>query len=358
MPGGIEDNASCLLSALVGAVPTVSVIIPNFNRAGLVGETIECMLRQSLRPHEIIVVDDGSTDKSLQVIRRFGDRVRVLCQTNSGPAVARNRGLDHATGDYVQFFDSDDLCTLNKIETQVTALVRSGADFAYGPWLKSYFDGKHVRYAEPVLQQGALPAHPPPLSCFLRGWIIIFQCCMFKRSFLNRLGYYRTDLMPSENSEFMFRMLKAGARGVHAGEALVLYRVHQEGQISVDALGKARRIRDWAHFSETVLRQLGGPGEPISRFDSMRWRATVCAAQKAVASLPEPTNEWNSPDIQFGLLETLFSRVLVRVREVTTGVRQRVSGSRLPFFYRPGALTEAQKLLIQELGYIPLQGIV
>ena len=315
------------------------------------------MLRQSLRPHEIIVIDDGSTDKSLRVIRSFGDRVRLLCQTNSGPAVARNRGLDHATGDFVQFFDSDDLCTLNKIEMQVMALIRSGSDFAYGPWLKTHFDGKYARYTEPVLQQGALPAHPSPLSCFLCGWITIFQCCIFKRSFLGKVGQYRPDLMPSEDSEFMFRMLKAGGRGVHVRGALVLYRVHQEGQISVGALGKARRIRDWAHFSETVLRQLGGPGEPISRFDSIRWRATVCAAQSAVASLPEPSNEWNSPDIQFGPLETLFSRALVRARQVTAGVRQRVSGHRLPFFYRPGALTETQKLLIQELGYIPLQGI-
>jgi glycosyltransferase involved in cell wall biosynthesis len=339
-------------------MPAVSVIIPNFNRAQLIGETIECMLRQSLPPHEIIVVDDGSTDKSLEVIRSFGDRVRVLCQTNSGPAVARNRGLDHATGDFIQFFDSDDLCSLNKIETQVIALIRSGADFAYGPWLKTYFHGKHARYAEPVLQQGALPGRPSPLSCFLRGWVIVFQCCLFKRSFLSRVGRYRPDLMPSEDSEFMFRMLKSGARAVHVCEALVLYRVHEEGQISGGALGRARRVRDWAHYSETVLRQLDGVGEPISRFDTIRWRATVCAAQKAVASLPEPSNQWNSQDIQFGPLETLFSRVLVRVREVTAGMRQRVSGHRWPFFYRPGALTEAQKRLIQELGYIPLQSIV
>ena len=254
----------------------------------------------------------GPQTISLRVIRSFGDRVRLLCQPNSGPAVARNRGLDYATGDYIQFFDSDDLCTLNKLETQVMALVRSGADFAYGPWLKTYFDGKNARYTEPVLQQGALPARPSPLSCFLRGWVITFQCCIFRRSFLSGLGYYRPDLMPSEDSEFMFRMLKAGARGVHVRDALVLYRVHEEGQISAGALGRARRVRDWAHFSETVLRQFGGPGEPISRLDSIRWRATVCAARNAVASLPGPANEWNSsPDIQFGPLETLFSRGLI-----------------------------------------------
>lgn len=313
------------------------------------------MLRQSLPPHEILVVDDGSTDESLQLIKGFGDRVRVLCQANSGPAVARNRGLDHATGNYVQFFDSDDLCTLNKLEAQVNALMRSGAEFAYGPWLKTRLDGKQALYAEPALQQRGLPRRPSPLSCFLRGWVIVFQCCMFRRSFLTKVGHYRSDLMPSEDSEFLFRMLKAGGRGVHVPEALMLYRVHEEGQISAGALGRVRRVRDWARYAETVMRQLDGPGEPVSPIDILRWRAIVCAARNDEASLPGPAIAGNSPGIQFGSMESLLYRLLERAGQVRAGLRQRVSGTRVPSFFQQGPLTEAQKQLIRQLGYNPMQ---
>jgi glycosyltransferase involved in cell wall biosynthesis len=68
---------------------TISVIIPNYNRATLIGETLNNMLRQTRRPDEIIVVDDGSTDESVSVIRGFGNRVTLLRQPNSGPGVAR-----------------------------------------------------------------------------------------------------------------------------------------------------------------------------------------------------------------------------------------------------------------------------
>jgi glycosyltransferase involved in cell wall biosynthesis len=332
-------------------VPSVSVIIPSYNRASLIGETLECMLRQSLPPHEILVIDDGSTDGSLQVIKTFGGRVRVLCQPNSGPAVARNRGLDQATGDYVQFFDSDDLCTLNKLEAQVNALIQSGADFAYGPWLKARLDRKNAMYDERVLQQRGLPEQRSALTYFLRGWVIVFQCCMFRRSFLTKVGRYRSDLMPSEDSEFLFRMLKAGGRGVHVPDALVLYRVHEQGQISAGGTARTKRVIDWAHYAETVMRQLDGPGEPVSVLDILRWRAVVYAARKDLMALPSQTITGHSSEVQFGSVEALLHRLLKRAGQVRAGLRQRTSGTRFPSFFQLGALTESQKELIRQLGY-------
>src|SRR5262245_27872009 len=112
---------------------SVSVIIPNYNRAALVGETIDNMLAQSLPPAEVIVVDDGSVDDSVAVIDSFVNRVKLIRQPNRGPGAARNAGLEIATGDFIQFMDSDDLASLNKLEDQVALLNRTGASVAFSP---------------------------------------------------------------------------------------------------------------------------------------------------------------------------------------------------------------------------------
>ena len=86
----------------------ISVIIPTHNRARFIGRALDSVLDQSEVRSEIIVVDDGSTDATEDVLRSYGDRVRYVRQANAGPAVARNRALEMATGDYVAFQDSDD----------------------------------------------------------------------------------------------------------------------------------------------------------------------------------------------------------------------------------------------------------
>jgi glycosyltransferase involved in cell wall biosynthesis len=88
---------------------TVSVIIPTYNRAHLVSQSIESVLAQTYPDHEIIVVDDGSTDNTAAVVKAYGDRVRYVQTTNGGTGHARNVGMQHARGKYLMFLDSDDL---------------------------------------------------------------------------------------------------------------------------------------------------------------------------------------------------------------------------------------------------------
>jgi len=90
-------------------VPTFSVIIPCYNRAGLIGQTLRSVLDGDKQPDEIIVVDDGSTDGSVDEVRAFAARVRLIPQENAGPGAARAHGSEQASGDYLCFLDSDDL---------------------------------------------------------------------------------------------------------------------------------------------------------------------------------------------------------------------------------------------------------
>jgi GT2 family glycosyltransferase len=137
-------------------MPSISVIIPAYNRVSLIGETLQSLLNQTVQAKEIIVVDDGSTDGTAEAVERefsvFSEQFsgnsksniqnptfKVLRQANAGPAAARNRGLAEATGDFIHFFDSDDIAAPNKHEVQLRALLETGADIAYGPWVKGRF---------------------------------------------------------------------------------------------------------------------------------------------------------------------------------------------------------------------------
>src|SRR5580698_4662849 len=96
--------------------PLVSIIIPSYNSENHLAETIKSALSQTWVNKEIIIIDDGSTDSSVQIAKGFESNVKVLVQKNKGASAARNAGLKEAKGDYIQFLDSDDLLSPDKIE--------------------------------------------------------------------------------------------------------------------------------------------------------------------------------------------------------------------------------------------------
>lgn len=112
--------------------PLISVIIPCWNAASFVGEAIESALAQSYTPLEVVVVDDGSTDGSREIIQGFGDRVRYVEGAHAGGGVARNRGQRAARGDYWLFLDADDVLLPDAAAVLMEAVKASGAAAAYG----------------------------------------------------------------------------------------------------------------------------------------------------------------------------------------------------------------------------------
>ena len=99
--------------------PLVSVIIPTYNRGWIIREAIESVLAQTFTDFELIVVDDGSTDDTSEILDEFGDAIKVLRQSNRGVSAARNRGLEASTGRWIAFLDSDDLWLPQKLSRQV-----------------------------------------------------------------------------------------------------------------------------------------------------------------------------------------------------------------------------------------------
>lgn len=126
------------LNQVQPAPPSVSLVVVCFNNAPFIAEAIESALAQSQPPHEVIVIDNGSTDGSTEILSRYAAHeplIRVcFLASNDGPGIARNHGLDSATGDYVMFLDGDDLLEPHAIATAVSAAAAEEADivqFAY-----------------------------------------------------------------------------------------------------------------------------------------------------------------------------------------------------------------------------------
>lgn len=118
-------------------MPFFSIVIPTFNRAHMIADAIESALSQSYTDHEIIVVDDGSSDDTAQIVERYGDRVQYHHQENAGVAAARNTGVALAQGEYICYLDSDDLWPDNKLSVYKEAIDQHpGAPFIFSDFHK------------------------------------------------------------------------------------------------------------------------------------------------------------------------------------------------------------------------------
>ncbi len=103
-------------------MPKVSVVIPSYNHAAYLEQTVQSVFAQSFTDYEVLVIDDGSSDRSMELLLSYQDRLTVLSKENGGPASAKNMGLRRAVGEYIAFLDSDDLWSPDKLELQVRYL--------------------------------------------------------------------------------------------------------------------------------------------------------------------------------------------------------------------------------------------
>jgi glycosyltransferase involved in cell wall biosynthesis len=330
---------------------SVSVVIATYNRAPLVPRTIENMLAQSLRPREIIVVDDGSTDETPRALARFGEPVHYVRQPNRGPAAARNAGLALATGRFIQFMDDDDLMSLNKIEAQVEAIGSSGADMAYGPWVQLTMESDSATQCGHILQSRPVPPRLPLYEWHLRGWALILQSCLFTRDVIARAGSLREDLFLTDDTEFLNRLLCANPKVVFSDACLVFHRMHSGNKLSEEGTTHMQKMICWAQALDYMLCNLNSSRRPIEgatrfRLAHFAWRIHREVARGDAVS-PEAKQRLEQmarryPRIAF----SLYSAWL----RVAGPVRTRLTGTNWTPPFRPRRLGAPELRLIREAG--------
>ncbi|HXH06722.1 MAG TPA: glycosyltransferase, partial [Vicinamibacterales bacterium] len=213
----------------------VSIVIPCHQQARFVAEAVESALAQTWPAVEIIVVDDGSTDGSAEIVaRRFPD-VRIVRQPRSGVARARNRGLAEARGDFVVFLDADDRLLPAAVETGIAALARvPDAAFASGRFRLIAADGTPVR----TKPDGRAPGDPY-LALLQANHVSVPAAALFRRAPLVACGGFPAGLDAAADYALYLRLAARYPVAEH-DEVVAEYR-HHAGSMSRDA---GRMLRD------------------------------------------------------------------------------------------------------------------
>jgi glycosyltransferase involved in cell wall biosynthesis len=193
-------------------MPRVSVIVPAYNAAATIAGTLDGVLGQDFQDFEIICVDDGSTDRTRSIVEGYAGRVRLVGQSNSGPAAARNNGARNSSSEYLGFLDADDVWMPQFLERTVAAL---DAD----PSLSLVYCNCALADSEGVAIDTALIGkgydHPPSLNDLLTWlWPIMPSAALVRRSAYEKCGGYRDDLRGAsfrfEDVDFWIKMRELG----------------------------------------------------------------------------------------------------------------------------------------------------
>lgn len=238
-----QKLANVYESAMIVHGDRVSVVIPTYNYADKVGGAIESALNQTRLPIEIIVVDDGSTDGTNEIVDRYSNSlipVHYIKQSNSGVAVARNRGVSESSGEYIVCLDADDRIDKEFIRACVEALDADPTlGIAYTGLLAVEPDGKQTVSSWP-------PQYNFDDMVYEKGINQIPTCCMFRKKMWERLGGYRSRYCPngagSEDAEFWLRAGLYGFPGKKVTDAPLFLYSYKSGRVSGD---KDYREIDW-----------------------------------------------------------------------------------------------------------------
>ncbi len=210
-------------------MPLVSVVMPTHNRADFVGRAIDSILNQTYNDFEFIIVDDGSTDSTSEILQKYAakdKRIILLRQNNLGTAAARNTGVDKATGKYIAFMDDDDISLPNRLEKQVSFLEK------YPDYSACICNTKLVD-----LNRKPIDSDPNPFkewNYFLLEsapykntqsleYILGPMACLTKKSFIASNGYRLAEHLITVDLDFTLRFLQKYKGAFIGGEYLYLY---------------------------------------------------------------------------------------------------------------------------------------
>jgi glycosyltransferase involved in cell wall biosynthesis len=214
--------------------PLVSILIPAYNAEKLIAETLQSAVAQTWQRKEIIVANDGSTDRTAEVAREFAHKgVTVVSRENGGQSAAQNTALRHCNGDYIQWLDADDLLASDKIERQLAALREGNSKrvLLSSPWAPFYYRTRGARFVRNSLCQDLSPVEwllkkmSENLHMQNATWLV-------SRELTEAAGPWNEQLQYDQDGEYFTRVLLASEGTQFVPETGIYYRSSPNSRIS------------------------------------------------------------------------------------------------------------------------------
>ncbi len=227
--------------------PLVSILIPAYNAEKWIADTLRSALAQTWERKEIVVVNDGSTDGTLEALERFAAHgVRVVTQPNQGAAAARNKAFAESQGDYIQWLDADDLLAPDKIARQMEVLDQCGskrtlASAAWGRFLYRYYRAQFIPNA---LWRDLSPAEWL-FSKMGQNLFMQTACWLVSREVTAQAGPWDTRLLGDDDGEYFCRVLLCSDGVRFVPEAKVYYRDSGAGSLSCIGNSDKKMVAQW-----------------------------------------------------------------------------------------------------------------
>jgi glycosyltransferase involved in cell wall biosynthesis len=219
--------------------PKVSVVIPAYNCAEYIAETIDSVLKQKFREHEIIVVNDGSpdSDKLERALKMQSEDIIYIKQRNAGPGVARNLGIEHARGEIIAFLDADDVWQPEYLASQLIFMERHNYDMVY---CDALLFGMQSAYRRTFMETAPSDGEANFESILDLKCNVITSGAMVRKRAIIAAGMFETERVQSEDFVLWLRIAKSGAKIGYQPIPLLKYRVRLNS-FSGDALNRAER---------------------------------------------------------------------------------------------------------------------
>lgn len=266
--------------------PLVSVVIPIFNQAPFVVETVGSAVRQTYPNLQVIVVDDGSTDGSAELLRsEFGDRITLIRQGNGGPSSAINAGIAAARGEFIALSGGDDVCVEDRVAVQLEIMGATSHDIIFSKPMLIDADGAPLPDDAFPAFFGVRPEGPLLRTLLVDGNFLCAPSAMMRRGVIEKIGMFRLGLVQLQDYDYWLRASAAGLSLAEVEPRVVRYRRH--------SANLSARTSGLASIAETipVIKSVLDRGEPA-------------VLRSAFPYLFEPVVELNSP-------LTLFDKALL-----------------------------------------------
>jgi glycosyltransferase involved in cell wall biosynthesis len=258
-------------------MPSVSVIIPAYNAEPFIAETVKSALNQTFNDLEVIVVDDGSKDRTAERLAEFGDRIRVHRQANAGVAEARNAGVKLSSGSYIAFLDADDTWLPQKLERQLA--------FRDAPLIYSDRFNTGARGDLPIVQSEVTKMYDGDvfLPLMLEGNFITNSSVLIRRDVFEATGGFASGVSPAEDWDLWLRVAERHPVAF-CPDPLVRYRFHPDGasrnhqkmaRVRTRVISRALMLERGRQLYWWVRRQVWAETWRTNGFDAGQARARV-----------------------------------------------------------------------------------